>query len=168
MARLNRLPILLLLLVLTVSFAAACGPAEDPADAPAQEQEAEEPEPVEETEAPPVVVEEEPEPAEQEPQLVGNIRLSGEDLQWGNVTQTAAPYTWTVQVVNDTTATLDITVSFQLLDASDRVVKTETAVVRLQPAQTRTIRENGSLAGFDDANRVAAFVATYDYTIVQS
>lgn len=170
MARPNRLPILLLLMLLVVPFAAACGAAEEPAATPAQEEEAapaeepqaaEEPAPAEE----PMPEEQAAEP--QEPQLVGEIRTSGEDLEWGTPTQETAPYTWTVRVTNDTTATLDINVRFQLLDENDGVIKTETATVRLQPAQSQTIRKDGSIP-YDQANNVVSFAALTDYTIVES
>lgn len=167
MARLNRLPILLLLMLLVVPFAAACAPAEEPAETPAQEEEAppaEEPMEAEE----PMPAEEPMEPEEPaEPQLVGEIRTSGENLEWGTPTQETAPYTWTVRVTNDTTATLDINVRFQLLDENDGVIKTETATVRLAPAESQTIRENGSIA-YDRANSVYSFVALTEYTIVES
>jgi hypothetical protein len=157
----------LLAMLALVPFLAACGAAEEPApeqpvEAPV-EQPAEQPAetPAEEMPAEEMPAEEGP----QEPQLVGNITLSGENFEWGETTSDSAEYNWTVRVANDTTATLDITVRFQFLDDSDGVVKTETATVRLQPAASTTIREGGSMS-FDDANRVYSFAATYDYAIV--
>lgn len=165
MARRN-LPVILLALLLVVPFA-ACGTAEEPGEPPAPES----PEPA----APEVPVEqpaatetqEQAEQEQQQPELVGDIRLAGEDLIWGEPTPDTAPYEWTVRVTNDTTATLDITVRFQLLDDNDAVVKTERATVRLQPAQSRTLREAGSIA-YREANRVSSYSATYEeYKIIE-
>ena len=145
----------------------ACGG--QPGDEPAAEQPEQ---PAEETPEPePTAVEPEPEPEPQEPdepELVGDITLSGEDLEWGNITgpNNPAPYAWTVTVINDTTQTLDIRVLFSILDGNDRVVKTERTSIRLQPAQTRTIREDGSMS-YDDALRVEGFLADYDWQIVE-
>lgn len=178
MSRLSRLiPVLALLLLVPV---AACGgsaeeaaedaanqaeeAAEDAADA--MEEAAEEAaDTMEEMGEQAEEMMEEEAPAE--PELVGNIQISGENLEWGTPTEETAPYTWTVRVNNDTTATLDITVSFQLLDSNDGVIKTETATVRLQPAQSTTIREDGSLP-YDQANNVYSYSSTYDYSIVES
>ncbi|HJO05684.1 MAG TPA: hypothetical protein QGG47_17080 [Acidobacteriota bacterium] len=151
----------MLALVLALPLAAACGTAEEPA--------VETPEvPVEQ---PPVAVEEppmeEPEPPPPaEPELVGNIVLSGDDFEWGEFgAGQPAPYTWTVRVDNDTTATLSIRVSFQFLDDDDQVLKTERTTIRLDPAAGRTIRENSTMP-YDDALRVIGFVADYTYDIV--
>lgn len=175
MSRRNRL-VLLLALLLVVPFA-ACGTAEEPVEnaanqaeeaadamedaaenaADAMEDAGEEAAgEMEDMDAPPA-----------EPELVGNIRLSGEELEWGTPTQETAPYTWSVRVNNDTTATLDITIRFQLLDQNDEVIKTETSTVRLQPAQSSTVRENGSLP-YSQANNVYSYASTFDYSIVQS
>jgi hypothetical protein len=164
MARHTRLMALLMLLAF-VPFIAACGATEEPAEQPAEETPAEQP--AEEAPAEEMPAEEMPaEDAPQEPQLVGNINLSGENFEWGATTSDSAEYTWTVRVANDTTAQLDITVRFEFLDDSDGVVKTETATVRLQPAASTTIREGGSMS-FDDANRVYSFaVVTENYEIV--
>jgi len=166
MARHTRLMTLLALLALA-PFIAACGAAEEPAaEQPAEEAPAEQPAAEMPSEEMPA---EEMTPAEpegpQEPQLVGNITLSGENFDWGETTSEAAGYNWTVRVANDTTATLDITVRFQFLDDNDSVIKTETATVRLQPAASATVRERGSMP-YDNANRVYSFAATYDYEIV--
>lgn len=164
MARHTRLMTLLALLAL-VPFIAACGAAEEPAtEQPAEQAPAEQPaEQPAETPAEQMPAEEE---TPQEPQLVGNINLSGENFDWGETTSDSAEYNWTVRVANDTTATLDITVRFDFLDDSDGVVKTERATVRLQPAASTTIREGGSMS-FDDANRVYSFaVVTENYQIV--
>ncbi len=161
MVRRTRLAMLLVFL-LALPFAAACGTAEEPAEAP------EPPEaPVEQA---PVPVEEppaEPEPQQPaEPELVGNIILSGDNFEWGEFgAGQPAPYTWTVRVNNDTTATLSIRVSFQFLDDDDQVLKTERTTIRLDPAAGRTISENGTMP-YDDALKVIGFVADYTYDIV--
>ena len=152
---------MMLVIVLALPFAAACGTAEEPA--------AETPEaPVEQAAAPveelPI---EEPEPQQPaEPELVGNIVLSGDNFEWGEFgAGQPAPYTWTVRVNNDTTATLSIRVSFQFLDDDDQVLKTERTTIRLDPAAGRTVRENGTMP-YDDALKVIGFVADYTYDIV--
>ncbi len=158
----TRQALLIALLLLVVPFAAACGggaeepapeaPAEEPAPAPAEEPEAVEP-----------AVEEVPaEPAE--PQVVGNVILSGEDFNWGEADGDNTPYTWTARVQNDTTSTLDITVRFQFLDEADVVIKTETATVRIAPASSRTINQGGTMT-YDEALKVFGFLADYDYAI---
>ena len=159
MAPRTRLMILVALLVLAPLV--ACGPAEEPAPAPPAEptvEPAPAPEPMEDP------VEEPPAPPS-EPELVGEIRMTGEDFEWGNITRENAPYTWTVKLTNDTTATLDITVRFQFLDDSDAVIKTETKSVRLQPAANTTLRESGNMS-WDEANRVYSFLAVTAHSVV--
>jgi hypothetical protein len=164
--RLNKNLFLLFALVALLAVVSACGggePAEEPAaEAPEEAAPAPEPEPV---------VEPEPEPEEpQGPQLEGNIDLTNEDFQWGEVTDRSqpAPYTWTVAVANDTTQTLDITVRFDFLDDSDSVVKTERTVVRLAPAERTTVEEPGTM-GWDEANRVYTFaVQVENWTIIEN
>ena len=162
MARHTRLMTLLALLALA-PFIAACGAAEEPVEQPAEEAPAEQPAeaPAEEMPAEEPMEEEGP----QEPQLVGNITLSGENFDWTETTSEVAGYYWTVRVSNDTTAPLDITVRFQFLDENDSSIKTETATVRLQPATNTTIREESTMT-WDDANRISYFLASYDYEIV--
>lgn len=152
------LPIALLLLVLP--FAAACGgaaeepapeaPAEETAPAPAPEPEPVAAEPVDETPA--------------EPEIVGNIILSGENFDWGEASGDSNSYTWTARVQNDTTSNLDITVRFQFLDEADEVIKVETATVTLAPASGRTITQNGTMT-YDEALKVFGFLADYDYEV---
>lgn len=154
----------LMAILLLVPFAVACGAAEQPAvqePAPAPEPEAPAPAPVPEPAAEP----EPTEPVAQQPQLVGTVTLSGESFDWGETDNENANYTWNVRIANDTTAQLDITVRFQFLDDNDQVIKTETKTVRLQPATSTTVRENGRM-GYAQANRVYSFSAAYDYQIV--
>ena len=64
--------------------------------------------------------------------------------------------------------TLDITVRFDFLDNSDRVVKTERSVVRLAPAESTTIAEPGTM-GWEEANRVYTFaVQVENWTIIEN
>ncbi len=149
----TRHTLLIALLLLVLPFTAACGAAEEPAPEPADAETAPEPEP----EPAPVAPAEEPE-APQEPQIVGDILLSGEDFNWGDITDDTQAYTWTARVQNDTTSNLTITVRFQFLDGSDTVTKTETASVTLAPASGRTISRNGTMP-YDDALRVEGFMA---------
>ena len=152
---------MMLVLVLALPFAAACGAAEEPAPEAPEAPVEQAPEPVA---APPV---QEPEPTPPaEPELVGDIVLSGDDFTWGEFgAGQPAPYTWTVRINNDTTATLSIRVSFQFLDDDDQVLKTERTTIRLDPAAGRTIREAGTMP-YDDALKVIGFVADYTYDIV--
>ena len=150
------------LLLLVLPFAAACGGAEEPEpEAPAEEPAAA---PVEEAPSEAPAAEEPTEEAPQEPQIVGNIILSGEDFNWGDADGDTTPYTWTARVQNDTTSTLDITVRFQFLDESDQVIKTETSTVRIAPASSRTINQSGTMT-YDEALKVFGFLADYDYEI---
>jgi hypothetical protein len=158
--------VFLFALVALLAVVVACGggePANEPAaDSTEEAAPATEPEPV---------VEPEPEPQEPEgPQLVGNIELTEENFEWGEVTDRTqpAPYSWTVAVANDTTQTLDITVRFDFLDDTDSVVKTVRTVVRLAPAGRATINEPGTME-WDEANRVYTFaVQVENWTIIES
>jgi len=156
---------LLFALVALLVFVNACGGGE-PANEPAAES-TEEAAPAAEPEP---IVEPEPEPQEpEEPQLVGTINLTGEDFQWGEVTDRTqpTPYTWTVVVANDTTQTLDITVRFDFLEDSV-VVKVERTVVRLAPAERTTINEPGTMS-YDEANRVNGFaVQVENWNIIEN
>lgn len=151
----------LIAILLAVPLAVACGGAvEEPAADNAAEAPAFEPAPAVEPEP---VEPAEPEPAEPTvPALVGEIRVSGENFEWGKTNTETAAYTWTARVTNDTTATLDITVRFEFLDENDAVVKAETKTVRLEPAANRSLRESGSM-NYDQANRVYSFRAVTDW-----
>lgn len=154
----------LIAILLAVPLAVACGgAAEEPAADNGANAPAVEPAPVVEPEP----VEPEPtEPAEPTvPTLVGEIRVSGEDFEWGETNTENAAYTWTARVTNDTTATLDISVRFEFLDENDAVVQTETKTVRLDPAASRTLRESGNM-NYDQANRVYSFRAVTDWAPV--
>lgn len=155
----TRHALLIALLLLVLPFAAACGgAAEEPA--PAEEPEPEAPAPAPE----PVEAAAEEPAAPQEPQIVGNIILSGEDFEWGTAEGDANPYTWTARVQNDTTSTLNITVRFQFLDEADEVIKTETATVKIAPASSRTIKQSGTMS-YNEALKVFGFLADYDFEI---
>ena len=159
MVRRTRLAMMLVFL-LALPFAAACGTAEEPAETPKAPAE-QAPVPVEE---PAATAPEPPQPTE--PELVGDIVLSDDNFEWGEFgAGQPAPYTWTVRINNDTTATLSIRVSFQFLDDDDQVLKTERATIRLDPAAGRTISESGTMP-YDDALKVIGFVADYTYDIV--
>ncbi len=150
-------------LVIVVSMAGACGgAAEEPAEAPA-------PEPVEPTPEPAPMPEPEPEPAEPAaPELAGNIVDSGDFFDWltsGSRTEDATYY-WTLSLTNDTTQILDITVTFQFLDDAEDVVKTEIQTVRLSPAASTDIREEGSMS-HEDSLKVYGYTYTYDWKIIQ-
>ncbi len=162
----------LLTLATVVALSAACGggqtaepPAEEAAPAPEEAPVAEvapEPEP----EPMPV------EPVEQAPTLTGNIvelELSEEQMVWTTAATREVPgeYYWVVQLRNDTTQTLDITVSFDFLDENDSVVKTDRKTERLQPAETKTFRVEGEM-NRDQARAVLGYSYVWDWEIVGS
>lgn len=171
----RRTRLLMLMAVLVVApFAIACGAAEEPAgeepaaEEPAAEEPAAEPAPAPTTPETTAAAAEEPaDTGPQEPQLVGEIRIADENFDWGETTAESAAYTWTARVTNDTTATLNITVRFEFLDEQDQVIKTESATVRLDPAQSRRINQGGNM-DYAQANRVYSFRAVTDYKIVES
>lgn len=155
-----------------VTLTAACAgqpadetPNEEPAPAaeatPAVETAPEpEPEPVPEPEEPP-----EPEA----PQLQGEIVEieSAHDMDWFNAATREVPgrYYWVVQLRNDTTQVLDITVIFQFLNADEDVIKTDRKTVRLQPAGNGTFRVEDEMQR-DDARAVDSYTYSWDWTIV--
>lgn len=173
----KRRSVTILVLIAMVPLALACGGRTEEAPPATSEESAQEematpeeeaatPEEQGEEMAPAGEPQEEAAPEREEPEVVGNVTLAGEDLLWGDVSQESAEYTWTVRVSNDTTATLDITVTFDLLDDNDRMVKTERATVRLAPAESTTIEEPGTMT-YDQASRVVGFRARYDYAVVE-
>lgn len=102
----------------------------------------------------------------QEPELVGNINIANANFDWGETTPDEASYTWSARVTNDTMATLDITVLFSFYDANDEVLQTESASVRLAPAESRTVSGEGTMI-WDEANEIYSTAATYEYQIVE-
>ena len=74
-------------------------------------------------------------------------------------------YYWLVQLRNDTTQTLDITVNFDFLDENDGVVKTDRKTERLQPAETRIFRVEGEM-NRDQARAVLGYSYVWDWEIV--
>jgi len=157
--------------VAVIALTAACGsqPAEQtPAEQPAA---TEEPAAAAPEAAPEPVPEMEPEaPAEPaQPQLTGNIVEVGEgEMDWFNAATRDTPgrYYWQVQLRNDTTQTLDLTVTFQFVDENDGVVKTDRKTVRVAPAETGTFRVEDEMQR-DQARSVAGYVYSWDWKIVE-
>ena len=151
----------LVALLVLAPFSIGCGGAEEPAAAPVAEEPAADPQP--EPEPMPV---EEPQPEEpQEPQLVGDIIISDDGFDWTTTTADNANYRWFARVTNDTTATLRITLEFKFLDEDDAVVRTETRSIEIAPAESRRVTGTGTFV-WNDANRVVASVAEYEYEII--
>lgn len=155
-----------------VAVTAACGapPAEEP---PAEETAAEEEATPagEETTVEPVT----PDPVEEEvqeptePPLEGDIVEVGEgQMDWnrGATREQPGEYYWVVRLRNDTTEVLDITVTYQFLDANEEVIKTDTETVRVSPAQTGEFRVVEEM-GRDDARAVAFTTYFWDWERVQ-
>lgn len=159
--------------VAVIAVTAACGsqPAEQtPAEQPAATEEpaAAAPEAAPEPEPAPEMTPEEP-VAPAQPQLQGNIVEVGEgEMDWFNAPTREIPgrYYWQVQLRNDTTQTLDITVTFQFVDENDAVVKTDTKTVRVQPAETGTFRVEDEMER-DQARSVAGYIYSWDWKIVE-
>jgi hypothetical protein len=159
------------LLVAAVALSAACGgqpeTAEEAAPAPAAEETAPAAEVAPEPEPEPIAEE----PVEQAPpQLTGNIVEieSAHDFGWTNAATREVPgkYYWVVQLRNDTTQTLDITVKFDFLNESDAIIKTDRVTVRMQPAENGTFRGEGEMAR-DNARAVASYSYLWDWVIVE-
>lgn len=155
--------------VALVALTAACGgqPANEPAPAEEPAPAATTPEPAATTPAPAAVPEPEP-AAPQQPQLTGNIVEVGDGaMDWFNAARREVPgrYWWEVNLRNDTTQTLDITVTFQFLDADDGMVKTDRKTVRMQPAETGKFRVEGEME-LDLARSVAGYTYSWDWEIV--
>lgn len=153
-----------------IAVTAACGGAAEEApmeEATPAEEEAPAPEP---EETPPPVMEE-PEPEEPAaPTLTGDIVEVGEGaMDWYNAATREEPgrYWWQVQLRNDTTQTLDLTVTWQFLDENDGEIKTDRETVRVSPADTGTFRGEGELER-DAARSVAGYTYYWDWEIVES
>jgi hypothetical protein len=162
----------LVALAAVVAVTAACG------GQPAEETPAEEPAPAEEaapepeatpTTMPAAVPEETPEPEPQQ-QLMGTIvEIESEhDMGWNSAATREQPgeYYWVVQLRNDTTQTLDITVTFQFLDDQDNVIKTDRETVRVDPAGIGNFRVTGEMER-DNARAVASYTYSWDWDIVE-
>ncbi len=156
-----------LLLILFVGVAVACAPVEEPADPT--------PEPEPEASAPAAPPAEAP-PAEAPPedntpaapQLQGNIIISQDEFDWQNTTQDNTGFWWQMNVNNDTTQTLRITVKFTFLDESDDAVRSEEETIRLAPATSRMVRGEGTM-NWDQANQIVSYLAEYlSFDIVDS
>ena len=157
-----------LALTTVVALTAACGgQAEEPVEVAPP---AEEPAPV--VEATPVP-EPMPEPAEPaEPQLEGEIVEieDAHEMGWLNSATRAVPgrYYWIVRLRNDTTQTLDLTVSFDFLHRDDEsVVKTDRSTQRVSPADTVTFRVEGEM-NREDSVSVGDYTYTWTWEIIES
>lgn len=160
-----------LTLIAVVALTAACGGgAEEPvAEAPP----AAEPAPVTPEATP--VPEPVPEPVEPtapaEPQLEGTIVEieSAHDMDWTTAASREVPgkYFWVVQLRNDTTQVLDITVTFEFLDENEAEVKTDRKTVRVSPAQVGTFRVEGEMDR-DHSRAVDGYTYTWAWEIVQA
>ncbi len=155
-----------------VTLTAAC--AGQPADETPNEEPAAEAAPVAET-APEPVPEPMPEPMPEEPPAPEVQVLKGEiveieaahDMDWTTAATRQVPgkYFWVVQLRNDTTQVLDITVIFQFLDENDGVIKTDRKTVRLQPAGNGTFRVEDEMQR-DEARSVDSYSYYWDWAIV--
>ena len=159
-----------LALTTIIALGVACGGgAEEPAantpdtnEAAAVSEPSPEPEPMLEAEQP---------AAPAEPQLEGAIVEIGEahDMAWITAASREVPgeYYWVVQLRNDTTQTLDITVTFEFLDENGGVVKTDRSTERISPAAAGTFRVEGQM-NRDDSRSVDGYTYTWAWDIVTS
>ncbi|MGD8328761.1 MAG: hypothetical protein PVJ49_04945 [Acidobacteriota bacterium] len=157
--------------VALIALTAACGgqPAEEtPAEQPAATEEPAAAAPEAAPEPEPEMTPEEP-AAPAQPQLQGNIVEVGEgEFTWLNAATRETPgrYTWKVQLRNDTTQTLDITVTWQFLDENENTIKTDRETVRVEPAATGSFEGQGEMER--DAARSVAFTSySWDWKIVE-
>jgi len=168
-----------LALTTVIALTAACGgQAEEPVEEPAPAEEpaplaeaAPVPEPLPEPEEPaePAEPEEPAEPAE--PQLEGEIVEieDAQEMDWFNPASREEPgrYYWVVQLRNDTTQTLDITVTFDFLDENEATVKTDRSTVRVSPAEVGTFRVEGEMDR-DLSRSVDGYTYTWGWRVVES
>ncbi len=159
-----------LALATIIALGVACGGgAEEPAantpdanEAAVVSETSPEPEPMLEAEQP---------AAPAEPQLEGAIVEIEEahDMAWTTAASREVPgeYYWVVQLRNDTTQTLDITVTFEFLDENGGVVKTDRSTERISPAAAGTFRVEGQM-NRDDSRSVDGYTYTWAWDIVTS
>ncbi len=159
-----------LTLIAVIALTAACGgAAEEPvAEAPP----AAEPAPITPEAAP--VPEPVPEPVEPaapaEPQLEGDIVEVGEgEFAWTTAASREVPgkYYWEVRLRNDTTQTLDITVTYEFTNAEGQLIKTDRSTVRISPAETGTFRVEDEM-NRDDSRAVEFTTYSWSWEIVES
>lgn len=154
-----------------IALTAACGgQAEPPAEQAAP---AEDPAPVAEAAPVPELLPEPEEPAAPaEPQLEGEIVEieDAQEMEWfGPAPTREVPgrYYWVVQLRNDTTQTLDITVTFDFLDENEATVKTDRLTVRVSPAEVGTFRVEGEMER-DLSRSVDGYTYTWGWKLVES
>ena len=159
-----------LALATIIALGVACGGgAEEPAE---NTPDANEPAAVSETSPEPEPMLEAEQPAAPaEPQLEGAIVEIEEahDMAWTTAASREVPgeYYWVVQLRNDTTQTLDITVTFEFLDENSSVVKTDRSTERVSPAASGTFRVEGQM-NRDDSRSVDGYTYTWAWEIVTS
>jgi hypothetical protein len=159
-----------LALATIIALGVACGggaeePAENTADAnesAAVSETSPAPEPMPEAEQP---------AAPTEPQLEGAIVEIEEahEMAWTTAASREVPgeYYWVVELRNDTTQTLDITVTFEFLDENGGEVKTDRSTERISPAASGTFRVEGQM-NRDDSRSVDGYTYTWAWNIVTS
>jgi len=102
-------------------------------------------------------------------ELRGNIVEIDEGVfDWLSAATREEPgkYYWFVKLRNDTTQTLDITVTFEFLDASDGVIKTDRKTERLPPAAEATFRVESEMDR-EPALAVENYTYSWDWAIVE-
>ena len=106
-----------------------------------------------------------------EPQLEGAIVEIEEahEMAWTTAASREVPgeYYWVVELRNDTTQTLDITVTFEFLDENGGEVKTDRSTERISPAASGTFRVEGQM-NRDDSRSVDGYTYTWAWNIVTS
>lgn len=160
-----------LALTTVIALTAACGgAAEEPVEeAPPAEESA----PVAEAAPAPEPTPEPEEPAAPaEPQLEGEIVEieAAHEMDWTTAASREVPgkYYWVVQLRNDTTQMLDITVSFDFLHRDDEsVIKTDRSTQRVSPAETVTFRVEGEM-NREDSRSIGNYTYTWSWEIVES
>lgn len=159
-----------LALTTVIALTAACdGAAEEPVEeAPPAEESA----PVAEAAPAPEPTPEPEEPAAPtEPQLEGEIVEieAAHEMDWTTAASREVPgkYFWVVQLRNDTTQMLDITVTFEFLDENEAEVKTDRRTVRVSPAEVGTFRVEGEMDR-DHSRAVERYTYTWTWEIVQA
>jgi len=84
------------------------------------------------------------------------LRLGEHAFDWTTVEQDRAQFSWSAEVINESTQSFQVKVAVDLLDDQDAIVVSDSTDVAVGPGQRLTVKHDGSLP-FDRAADVVSF-----------
>ena len=91
------------------------------------------------------------------------VELSGETFRWldNDANEEAVSFEWSVEIINGSGREFDVRVILSFRDGDDREIATDAVSINLQPQQTQSVAQRGSIP-FNLALDVVSWNLRYD------